>query len=447
MWYASSKRLFDVVCASAGLIALLPAGMLIGLLIKLSDGGRIFYGQIRIGQFGKPFRIRKFRSMVPNADQLGVPLTKEEDPRITRIGRFLRKTKLDELPQLWNVLVGDMSFVGPRPEVPRYVERYTPEQRDILKWKPGITDQATLLFRNEEALLWGAANVEEFYLRYCLPKKIELNRQYAERASLVQDIWIILQTLCPYWLGVLAIYGVALVASLWLTYQLRSDFQMTSQERAEFRRALPWMVLPQLVLLFWRGQVRGLISYFSIPELRRIAAALVVALGLQVALCYLFQGSLAPGRSIFLIDILLSFFALCGVRMGLRLLRERSSSTSHESSAQASRVAIIGTGELATNLALDFIRIQNPARRVVAFFDDDPHAWHKRPHDIPVFGMPECLLNPEWLKKIDEVVIALPEENQARLQEIGEILKSLPLKVSFASRGPVLTADYCSPVT
>ena len=166
MWYATSKRLFDIVCASVGLLVLAPAGLLIVVLIKLSDGGAVFYGQTRIGRFGKPFRIWKFRSMVPHADKLGVPLTKEEDPRITWIGRFLRKTKLDELPQLWNVLVGDMSFVGPRPEVPRYVERYTPEQREILKYKPGITDVATLLFRNEEVLLRGTADVEGFYLQY-----------------------------------------------------------------------------------------------------------------------------------------------------------------------------------------------------------------------------------------------------------------------------------------
>jgi lipopolysaccharide/colanic/teichoic acid biosynthesis glycosyltransferase len=223
MWHAASKRLFDVVCASVGLLVLAPVGLLITLLIKLSDGGPIFYRQTRIGQFGKTFRIWKFRSMLVNADKIGVPLTKDEDPRITWIGRFLRKTKLDELPQLWNVLTSDMSFVGPRPEVPRYVERYTPEQREILKYKPGITDAATLLFRREQELLSGASDVEEFYVRQCLPKKIALNRQYAACASLHGDIWIILQTLCPYWLGVLVLYTFMLFASLWFSYQLRFD--------------------------------------------------------------------------------------------------------------------------------------------------------------------------------------------------------------------------------
>jgi lipopolysaccharide/colanic/teichoic acid biosynthesis glycosyltransferase len=442
MWYAASKRLFDVVCASVGLLVLTPLGLLIALLIKLSDGGPIFYRQTRIGQFGNPFRIWKFRSMVVNADKIGVPLTKEEDSRITWIGRFLRKAKLDELPQLWNVLAGDMSFVGPRPEVLRYVEHYTPDQREILKYKPGITDVATLLFRNEEALLRGTADVEGFYLHYCLPKKIELNRQHAERASLLQDIWIILQTLCPYWLGVLTIYGFALVASLWLSYQLRSDFGMTSRHYEEFERCLPWMVLPQLVLLFWRGQIRGLISYFSIPEMQRAAAALGAALLLQVGLCFLLLGRQAPGRTIYLIDFILSFFALCGVRMAFRLLREHSFGSKSGPPSRVWRVAIIGTGELATNLALDFGRSAKATRRVVAFFDDNPHTWHKRPHDIPVVGMPECLLNPEWLDKIDEVVVALPEEDPARLQTIGEMLKPLPLRITFASGWAVPTSGF-----
>ena len=442
MWYVASKRSFDIVCASIGLLVLTPLGLLIALLVKLSDGGPIFYRQTRIGQFGEPFRIWKFRSMVVNADKIGVPLTKEEDPRITWIGRFLRKTKLDELPQLWNVLAGDMSFVGPRPEVPRYVERYTPEQREILKYKPGITDVATLLFRNEEALLRGAADVEGFYLQYCLPKKIELNRQHAERASLLQDIWIILQTLCPYWLGVVTIYGIALVTSLWLCYQLHSDFGMMPQHYEEFKRCLPWMVLPQLALLFWRGQIRGMISYFSIPEMQRTALALGAALLLQVVLSLLLPRHLAAGRSILLMDFVLSFFALAGVRMGFRLLREHSFNSKSGPASRVWRVAIVGTGELATNLALDFGRGAKATRRVVAFFDDNPHTWHKRPHNIPVVGMPECLLNPEWLDKIDEVVVALPEEDPARLQAIREMLKPLPLKVTFVSDWRVLSTDH-----
>jgi FlaA1/EpsC-like NDP-sugar epimerase len=297
---------------------------------------------------------------------------------------------------------------------------------------------ATMLFRNEEALLHGTGDVEGFYLRYCLPKKIELNLQYAQRASVLRDIWIIVQTLCPYWLGVLIIYAIALAASFWFAYELRSDFGATRQDYEEFRRYLPWIMFPQLILLFWRGQLRGLISYFSLPELRRTAITLGIALLLQFGLCNFSQGRLAPTRSLLLMDFFLSFFALCGVRLAFRFLREHSSKSKPASQDAVWRVAIIGTGELATNLALVFTSSKTAPRRVVAFFDDNPRTWHKRPYDIPVIGMPECLLNAEWQLKIDEVIVALPEEDPARLQEIREMLKSMPVKVTFASGWPVL---------
>jgi FlaA1/EpsC-like NDP-sugar epimerase len=159
---------------------------------------------------------------------------------------------------------------------------------------------------------------------------------------------------------------------------------------------------------------------------------------LQVGLCYLFLGKQIPTRSLFIMDFMLSFFVLCGVRMGVRLLREHSSNPAPAIPAQMLRVAIIGTGELATNLALDFGRGGKAGRRVVAFFDDNPRTWHKRPHDIPVVGMPECLLSPHWQSQIDEVIVAIPEQDTARIEEISALLKGLPLRVTFASAWPVL---------
>jgi len=190
-----SKRLYDIFFAFAGLLLLSPLFCLIALFVKLSDGGPVFFFQRRIGFAGRPFWIWKFRTMRVNAEKLGASITKGGDPRITRAGRLLRKTKLDELPQLWNVLKGEMSLVGPRPEVPQYVERFTISQRAVLQIKPGITDLATLAFRNEEELLKSARDVEDFYLNLCVPKKIELNLQYARRANLWEDTKIILQTL------------------------------------------------------------------------------------------------------------------------------------------------------------------------------------------------------------------------------------------------------------
>lgn len=174
-----------------------PLFLVIALGIKLSDVGPVFFKQWRIGFRGQQFQILKFRTMIVDAERRGPGVTKDGDPRITSIGRFLRKTKLDEIPQLVNVLKGEMSFVGPRPELPRYVNLYSAEQRQVLELKPGITDLATLAFRHEETLLKSATNVENFYLSYCVPAKINLNLEYARRANLWEDLKIILKTILP----------------------------------------------------------------------------------------------------------------------------------------------------------------------------------------------------------------------------------------------------------
>jgi lipopolysaccharide/colanic/teichoic acid biosynthesis glycosyltransferase len=189
------KRLFDLFFSLTGLVVLSPVFLVLALFVKFSDWGPVFFRQQRVGKDGVLFWILKFRSMVVNAERLGLSVTRNGDARITRIGRFMRKTKLDELPQLWNVFCGEMSFVGPRPEVPRYVAKYTGEQKRVLLLKPGITDLATLEFRNEEELLSTATDTETFYIEHCIPRKIELNLAYAAGATVWEDIKIILRTL------------------------------------------------------------------------------------------------------------------------------------------------------------------------------------------------------------------------------------------------------------
>jgi len=189
------KRLFDIVASAIGLLVLWPVFLVIAVLIKLEDGGPVFYRQERIGYKGRPFKIWKFRTMVVNADKLGKPLTVGRDPRITRVGYWLRKFKLDELPQLLNVLLGEMSLVGPRPEVPQYVALYAPEQRKVLDLVPGITDPASIKFANEADLLAEASDPEKFYIEHIMPTKIRLNMEYASHATLWSDILVILKTL------------------------------------------------------------------------------------------------------------------------------------------------------------------------------------------------------------------------------------------------------------
>lgn len=189
------KRLFDLIAASAALLILSPLLLGIALRVKLEDGGPVFYRGMRVGRYGKPFCICKFRTMVVNAEKLGGPSTADDDQRITRIGKVLRKYKLDELPQLINVLTGDMSFVGPRPEVQQYVDLYTEEEKAILTVRPGITDWATLWNPDEGAVLAGSADPERMYLEQIRPQKIKLQLSYVRNQGFWTDLMIILRTL------------------------------------------------------------------------------------------------------------------------------------------------------------------------------------------------------------------------------------------------------------
>jgi lipopolysaccharide/colanic/teichoic acid biosynthesis glycosyltransferase len=190
-----TKRLFDIVVSALGLVLLSPLIVGAALLIKLDSKGPIFFRQERIGKGFRPFGIFKFRTMVQDAPQKGGSITFGADPRITRAGQFLRKTKIDELPQLINVLKGEMSLVGPRPEVRPYVELFPKDYEAILKVRPGITDLASLKYRDEAATLERAENPEDEYLRKVLPDKIGLAKEYIEKASFSFDLKLILRTI------------------------------------------------------------------------------------------------------------------------------------------------------------------------------------------------------------------------------------------------------------
>jgi lipopolysaccharide/colanic/teichoic acid biosynthesis glycosyltransferase len=188
------KRLFDIFFSLIGIMMLLPFFLIIGVWIFLNDFHSPFYKQERVGKDGKLFWLLKFRSMRINSSQK-VQLTVGKDPRITKVGHFIRKYKIDELPQLINVLIGDMSLVGPRPEVEKYVHFYTPEQRVVLQVKPGITDYASLEYFEESNLLAKSSNPEKTYIEEIMPAKIQINLKYIPKSSVMEDIKIIFLTL------------------------------------------------------------------------------------------------------------------------------------------------------------------------------------------------------------------------------------------------------------
>ncbi len=189
------KRLFDVIASSAGLVVLLPLLAVLAIVLKRESTGPVFYRGLRAGRYGKPFRIFKFRTMVVNADKIGGPTSSADDPRITRVGNFLRRYKLDELPQLINVLKGEMSLVGPRPEVVQEVLLYTDEEKRLLEVRPGITDWASIRFRNEGEILRGCDDPHQAYREKIRPEKIRLGLEYVRCHSFMTDCKIILRTL------------------------------------------------------------------------------------------------------------------------------------------------------------------------------------------------------------------------------------------------------------
>ncbi|MGB7630566.1 MAG: sugar transferase [Candidatus Deferrimicrobium sp.] len=190
------KRMFDLFFSSLGLLLFFPLFLVISVAIRLDSPGPVFFRQVRVGRYGRPFRIFKFRTMDAGAETGGRKITVGDDPRVTRAGRFLRRLKLDELPQLFNVVKGEMSLVGPRPEVPRYVEFYPEEiRRQVLSVRPGITDIASIKYRDESTLLAGAADPEGMYVNVVLPEKLKHYVRYVSERTLWLDFRIVLLTL------------------------------------------------------------------------------------------------------------------------------------------------------------------------------------------------------------------------------------------------------------
>ena len=192
-----AKRLFDLFFSSIGLLVLSPFFLIFAILIKLESKGPVFYRGIRIGKYGKPFRIYKLRSMVQNAEKIGANSTSSDDPRLTKTGKFIRKFKFDESSQIINIFIGAMSFVGPRPEVPKFINKYTEKERKILTLQPGITDWASIKFHNEPEIIAssGITDADEAYEKLIRPDKIKLQLKYLKEHNMWLDLKIIFSTI------------------------------------------------------------------------------------------------------------------------------------------------------------------------------------------------------------------------------------------------------------
>lgn len=451
-------RVIDFIVASFALVVLSPLLALVALAIKVDTRGPVVFSQLRVGRHLLPFHIYKFRTMVANAAAMGRAITVGDDPRITRMGRFLRRFKLDELPQLVNVFKGEMSLVGPRPEVPRYVELHRDDYAEILRVRPGLTDLASLQFINEAEILALAEDPDREYEQTILPEKIRLQKLYARHASVWLDAAITLQTLlrilriplvvCPVpesgsqllrhtptasrvtnfvlrWrrpVVVLLDFGL-IVAANYMAFWLRFDGAIPETETALFGTALPWVLLIRGAGFALFGLNQGLWRYTSLWDLKNILGGVCLSSVVLGALIYGMMGWSGYPRSILAIDSLLLIGFVTGVRLPFRLLREKTLPRGEK------RVLIVGAGDTGERIVREMRTNKAFKYEPIGFIDDDISALHRRIHGVKVLGMRGDLARILAEKKPDEVVLALRNAAPSVLREIISLLASFKVAI------------------
>jgi len=440
-------RALDLVLCVLALPTLLPLILLFGLAIKLTSPGPVFYHARRVGQHGKIFFLLKFRSMYLNADRMGPGITVQNDPRVTSIGRLLRRAKLDELPQIFNVLWGDMSIVGPRPEDPRYVEHYKPVERQLLSVRPGITSVASLYYSAEETLLHGE-DWERAYLEQILPHKLALDAAYVQEYSVRSYLAIIFASVVkltglPKLVEVLThhirnrhIFAADL--ALWAITPIVAWCLLNNQlylPSAVDSRLVLYMVVATLVkvsVYYGFGLYRRYWQYTGIHDLALLAGANGTITGcLAFGYLVIAQFGLLPTLSIIptlpIVDGLLSGVVSGSTRLGMRMLNEWM--RAHHEFGNRQRVIIAGAGS-AGIAALREIRM-TPAlgMNVIAFLDDDDAKIGTRLHGIPVVGplakLEDCLQK----YHAEQLVITLPPRSHRSSEEIADICTRCGTKV------------------
>ncbi len=457
------KRVVEMIVACFLLILCAPIIVFIAILVRLESDGPVLFKQVRMGKGFLHFYRYKFRTMVyvesQNHDEVGM----SDVQYFTRIGRILRQFKLDELPQLFNVVKGEMSFVGPRPELPYYVDKFREEYRKILTVRPGLMDLAFLRYTDALPFVKGhAANphvAEATYISETLPEKIKLSKLYLEHASFLFDIAVIGQT----FLNVLGLRSVLLkmsaspvsagpgflhesnawkfllqhrrilvvtfdlgliISANYLAFWLRFDGQIPENDYKLFTSMLPWLLVIRGASFMLFSLNEGLWRYVSIWDVKKILMG--VLLGTVVFYGIVAWMLEAPGypRSVFIIDCILLIGFLIGMRLVVRLFRER------KVLSQMKRVLIIGAGDVGAKIVREMQTQPSCSYAPVGFVDDDPGKWGKRIHGVKVLGSRQDLNGILRTYEPEEVLVALPSANSVVVREITTTLEpfKLPIK-------------------
>lgn len=453
------KRLFDLCFAGLGLLLLSPLFLFLAVLIRLCNSGPVFFVQTRTGRHFRPFSLYKFRTMAADAGGNGLSITAGGDPRVTNIGRFLRKTKLDELPQLWNVLKGDMSLVGPRPEVRKYVELFMDDYKSILDVRPGITDVASLTFSNEEEILKGRKDPEEYYINFLLPEKLKLSKEYVRNSSLSYDIRLIFSTivrlvypkdlilqtidsLTPFRRPIIIGAETAIfILSSYIAFLIRFDGRIPTYELSLFWKYLPLLALIRMVLLFVFLLDRGLWRYVSEKDILKITLATSLGSFIFYAVVRHYFSDAAYPRSVYIIDWFLTVFFLLSVRLFRRMHNKAAGRD-----AMKKRVLIIGAGDAAEMLIRDIEQSSFYPYRVLGLIDDDPRKKGLKVRGVPVLGTMEDLNEAVSCEEPDEFIIAISSLSQQEINSLMNRLRefALPVKILPSMWGVLTGRDALS---
>lgn len=437
---ARAKRVLDFTVALAGLVALSPLFATIAALIRLDTRGPVFFRQERAGPGGTTFRIYKFRTMIVGAYRSGARLTVKRDPRITAVGHFLRWSKLDELPQLLNVLVGDMSFVGPRPEDPYFTNFYAPEFRDVLAVKPGIIGPSQVDGRDEvEKYPDGCENVEEFYIQHILPEKLARDLDYVRSATFLGDLRFLVGGFLKvvlsqfkrgffarnrYRFAALGLDVVLMVVAYVFANLVKFDWSLDPELWAYAGRTLAWVLILKPPVFVYYGLYQRSTRWLG----RRDLAALVKAVSASSALLVVAATFSVQrhSRAVFLIDWIVLLFLVGGARYMIRSIQ--TSAARNEERGPFVKVLVAGAGHGGETILRSLLEDPKSRFMPVGIIDHEPHRWGALIHGVRVMGGATDIAMSASLHGVEMVLVSLVDLDPVVLREITEACNKLGLE-------------------
>ena len=457
-----AKHAVDFTLALFGVLVVSPVLLLVAVLIKLDSPGPVFFRQKRVGRDGALFEIFKFRTMIDGAYNMGSRLTVKRDPRITRLGQILRWSKIDELPQLFNVLHGDMSLIGPRPEDPHFVKFYSPTQRCVLSLRPGIVGPSQILARDEvEDYPEGIKDTERYYIEHVLPPKLARDLEYVQTTTFWKDMRLLARGMWATVRGAIraryfwrrrrriALMGVDLVlavASYAMALLIRFDWNWPHAEYTLQTMILIAFLRPTLLAYF--GCYQTILSYFGLWDLLALLKAVSVG-SVAVAGVTYFAGSQSHPRSVFVIDWGVLLLSLTGARYGLRAWARRHPRRRLHA---RERALIVGAGHGGEQISRALLEDPHSAFRPVGFIDDTHERWGSRIHGVKVLGGTAELRLALSASGVRVVFVCLSDLAEATAREVADICASaqvecrmLPALSELLSAGRPSGAGHAAP--